>query len=45
MTLLVEDRYENFDFTGAYAASVVLAMIAVATLVLLTIFKPKEERA
>jgi sulfate transport system permease protein len=45
LTLLVQDRYESFDVTGAYAASVVLAMIAVATLVLLTIFKPKEERA
>ena len=45
LTLLVQDRYESFDVTGAYAASVVLAMIAVGTLVLLTIFKPKEERA
>jgi sulfate transport system permease protein len=45
LTLLVQDRYESFDVTGAYAASVVLAMIAVATLVLLTVFKPKEERA
>jgi sulfate transport system permease protein len=45
LTLLVQDRYESFDVTGAYAASVVLAMIAVATLVLLTIFKPKEESA
>jgi sulfate transport system permease protein len=45
LTLLVQDRYESFDVTGAYAASVVLAMIAVATLVLLTIFKPKEARA
>jgi sulfate transport system permease protein len=45
LTLLVQDRYESFDVTGAYAASVVLAMIAVATLVLLTIVKPKEERA
>jgi sulfate/thiosulfate transport system permease protein len=44
LTLLVQDRYESFDVTGAYAASVVLAMIAVATLVLLTIFKPGEER-
>ena len=44
LTLLVQDRYENFDVTGAYAASVVLAMIAIATLVLLTIFKPREER-
>jgi sulfate transport system permease protein len=45
LTLLVQDRYESFDLTGAYAASVVLAMIAIATLVLLTIFKPREERA
>ena len=45
LTLLVQDRYESFDVTGAYAASVVLALIAVTTLVLLTIFKPKEEHA
>jgi sulfate/thiosulfate transport system permease protein len=44
LTLLVQDRYESFDVTGAYAASVVLAMIAVTTLVLLTIFKHGEER-
>jgi sulfate transport system permease protein len=43
MTLLVEDRYQQFDYVGAYAASVVLAMIAIATLVAMTLFKPKEE--
>ena len=32
MTLLVQDRYEEFDSSGAYAVSVVLAMIAIATL-------------
>jgi sulfate/thiosulfate transport system permease protein len=45
LTLLVQDKYESFDVTGAYAASVALAMIAIATLVLLTLFKPREEQA
>ena len=45
LTLLVQDKYESFDVTGAYAASVVLAMIAITTLVLLTLFKPREEQA
>jgi sulfate/thiosulfate transport system permease protein len=45
MTLLVQDRYEDFDVAGAYAASVLLALIAIATLLLLTMFRPREERA
>jgi sulfate/thiosulfate transport system permease protein len=32
MTLHVQNSYENFDLTGAYAASVVLALLALATL-------------
>ena len=44
LTLLVQDNYENFNPTGAYAASVVLALIAVTTLVLLTVIRPREER-
>jgi sulfate/thiosulfate transport system permease protein len=43
LTLLVQDRNEEFDAVGAYAASVVLAVIAVATLVLMTRLRPKEE--
>ena len=43
LTLHVEEQYQQFDYTGAYAASVVLAMIAIATLVAMTLFKPKEE--
>jgi sulfate transport system permease protein len=43
MTLHVEAQYQQFDYVGAYAASVVLAMIAIATLVAMTTFKPKEE--
>ena len=43
MTLYVQDRYRAFDDVGAYAAAVVLALIAVATLILLTQLRPKEE--
>ena len=43
MTLHVEERFQAFDYTGAYAASVVLALVAIATLVLMSLFKPKEE--
>ena len=43
MTLLVQDSYDNYDITGAYAASVLLAMIAIAILLLMTMFRPREE--
>jgi sulfate transport system permease protein len=43
LTLYVQDRYQSFDEVGAYAAAVVLAMIAVTTLILMTALKPKEE--
>jgi sulfate transport system permease protein len=42
LTLHVEERYQSFDYVGAYAASVVLAMLAISTLVAMTLFKPKE---
>src|SRR2546430_3321782 len=32
-SLYVQDRFENFDSTGAYAAAVVLALLAFTTLV------------
>jgi sulfate transport system permease protein len=41
-TLRVEERYQSFDLAGAYAISIVLAMIAVSVLLLMTIVKPKE---
>jgi sulfate transport system permease protein len=44
MTLHVEERYQSFDYVGAYAASVVLALLAVATLVAMSFFKPKESQ-
>jgi sulfate transport system permease protein len=43
LTLYVQDRYQSFDEVGAYASAVVLALIAVATLILMTTLKPKEE--
>jgi sulfate transport system permease protein len=42
-TLRVEERYESFDLAGAYAISIVLALMAVLVLVALTVIRPKEE--
>jgi sulfate/thiosulfate transport system permease protein len=41
-TLFVEERFQRFDLTGAYAASVVLALLALATLLAMNLIKPKE---
>jgi sulfate/thiosulfate transport system permease protein len=43
MTLFVENRFHQFDLTGAYAASVVLALIAFATLLGMTFFNKRQE--
>jgi sulfate transport system permease protein len=43
LTLHVQERYETFDATGAYAAAVVLALIALATLLLMNRLEPREE--
>jgi sulfate transport system permease protein len=43
MTIHLEERFQSFDLVGAYAASVVLALLAIAVLLLMTLFKPKEE--
>jgi sulfate transport system permease protein len=43
MTQYVQASYENFDQTAAYAASVLLAAIAIVTLVLMTMLRPREE--
>jgi len=37
LTLFVEDRFQSFDLTGAYAAAVVLAALAVAVIGVLTL--------
>jgi len=39
LTQYVQASYENFDQTGAYAASVLLAALAVTTLLLMTVVK------
>jgi len=43
-TLRVQERWEAFDVAGAYAISIVLAMIAILVLVAMTAIRPKEER-
>jgi sulfate transport system permease protein len=43
MTLHVQERFDAFDYTAAYAASVVLALLAIATLVAMSVFKPSPD--
>ncbi|HEX6490464.1 MAG TPA: sulfate ABC transporter permease subunit [Gaiellaceae bacterium] len=43
LPLYVQSQYENFDPTGAFAGSVVLALIAVATVLALRFSRPREE--
>jgi sulfate/thiosulfate transport system permease protein len=45
LTVLVEQRWTNFDIAGAYAASVLLAVIALTTLLAMTLIKPRREDA
>jgi sulfate transport system permease protein len=45
LTLFVEQRFHQFDLTGAYAASVVLAVLAIATLLAMNLFGRRERRA
>jgi sulfate transport system permease protein len=44
-TLQVQDYYENFNQTGAYAVSLMLAMVAVIVLISMILLKPKEAHA
>jgi sulfate/thiosulfate transport system permease protein len=43
LTLLVQQRFENFDVAGAYAASTLLAVIALLTLAAMTRINPRRE--
>jgi len=45
LTLYVEQQFQNFNVAGAYAASFVLAFIAVVILVVMNVLRPKEEEA
>jgi sulfate transport system permease protein len=42
LTLHVEERFQSFDPVGTYAASVVLALLAVSTLLVMSLFRRKE---
>lgn len=41
-TLAVEEKYLNFDQQGAYATAFLLAMVSVACIVVVAIFRPKN---
>jgi sulfate transport system permease protein len=43
LTLLVQQRFDNFDVAGAYAASALLALIALVTLGAMTRINPRRE--
>lgn len=45
LPLLVEKRFQNFDLAGAYAASALLALIALATLVAMTMLNTRRTRS
>jgi sulfate transport system permease protein len=44
-TLQVQESYENFDQQGAYAVSVMLAVVAVLVLVTMILVRPREGKA
>jgi sulfate transport system permease protein len=43
-TLVVEEKYLNFDQGGAYATAFLLTLVAVACIVVVTIIRPKEHQ-
>jgi sulfate/thiosulfate transport system permease protein len=45
LTLLVEKRFQNFDLAGAYAASTLLALMALATLAAMTFLNRRKDSA
>jgi sulfate transport system permease protein len=42
-TLVVEEKYLNFDQGGAYATAFLLALISVACIVIVSVLRPKED--
>lgn len=40
-TLVVEERFQNFDQTTAYAVSVALAVVAIAILIVINVIRPR----
>jgi sulfate transport system permease protein len=45
LTLLVEKRFQNFDLAGAYAASALLALIALGTLLAMSVIGARKSEA
>ena len=45
LTLLVEDRFQSFDYSGAYVAAVLLALLAIAVLALMTLLNRRTREA
>jgi sulfate transport system permease protein len=45
LPLYVQDRFENFDTTGAYTAAVVLALLALATLLAMNLLTRRTRKA
>jgi sulfate transport system permease protein len=45
LTLFVQERFHNFDLAGAYAASMVLALLALATLLAMNLFNPRRKES
>jgi sulfate/thiosulfate transport system permease protein len=43
LTLYVEDRFQSLDLAGAYAAALVLALLAVAVLALMTLLQRRHK--
>lgn len=43
-TLVVEEKYLNFDKGGAYATAFLMAMVSVACIVVVSIIRPKERQ-
>jgi sulfate transport system permease protein len=43
LTVHVEQRFHDFDLTGAYAASVVLALLALAVILSMTLLDRRKE--
>ncbi|HWT91423.1 MAG TPA: sulfate ABC transporter permease subunit CysW [Solirubrobacteraceae bacterium] len=44
LTLLVEKRFQNFDLAGAYAASTLLALLALAVLLAMTLLDRRRQK-
>ena len=44
LTLFVEQRFQSFDLTGAYAASVVLALLALVVIGTMTLLDRRKDR-